>query len=113
MAGCTLPSSIDRSRGDRMLACGGLLPVDRPDLPGELGVLAAVDRRWHPGSAVDLHLNSLDGGAPGGPHDVVLPILPGDFGGYGLEERPAYQTSPSTLFARGAALPGWSHSRGP
>src|SRR5512132_775273 len=66
-----IPRRIDRPSGDGMLPCGGLLPVYRPDLPSEFGVLGAVDRRWHPGPAIDLHLNSLDGTPPGGPHDVV------------------------------------------
>jgi hypothetical protein len=76
---------VDRPRGSRVLARRRSRPVERPHLPGEFGIFAAVDGGRQPRSGVDSCLDAGDRGAPGG-NDPVAAIFLGDLGGRGLEE---------------------------
>src|SRR5260221_8182882 len=70
--GLNIPAVINRARPDRVLPGTGLRPVERPDLPGKLGLLAMIDGRRRPCSVVDLDLHLCDRCAPGGADDSVV-----------------------------------------
>src|SRR4030095_3566732 len=64
-----LSTPVDHPRGNSVLARRWSRPVNRPDLPGDLGLLAAVDGGRQPRPGIDSHLHAGDRGAPGGADD--------------------------------------------
>src|SRR6266545_5631320 len=102
-----VPRGIDGAGYDGMLGGGRFLPLQRPDLPRELGFLTPVDRRRQPWAAVDLDLHQLNGRPPRRANDLVLTIFAGDLGGHGLEQSPTdggfhpYGFAVARLFANG------------
>src|SRR2546422_3569222 len=85
-----VPLCVNGPRRNRMLTWGGIPPIQRPDLPGEFGCLASVDRHRYPGPTIDLHLHPRDGGAPGRADNPILAVFSSDLGWHRFKQSPAH-----------------------
>src|SRR5262245_26089018 len=111
-SGLHFARGADGARGDAMLSRGRLVPIEVPELPGELLVGSLVDRGRRPGPVVDADLDSRDGSAPGRSLDPVAPVLDRDLGRNRLEQGAADEAAGEDPAAAGPRLLARNSRRG-